>query len=312
MEEMTMRMSIRLAFAAGALALVPLTLPAAAQTKVTIGYPTASDFLPAFIAKEEGCFDKHKIDATMTRIPIVSNIPAALVAGSLQIGMSTPTVMLQTREGGLDLVGIAGATRMVKANPSMSLVMRKGVDVKTAADVKGKKIGVPGLNSVADVMFKKWLKNNGVKPEEVTFIEATFPQMPDLLKGGTLDGVVAVEPIRSRIVGADIGYRIPEEFYVAVNPDSLLTLWSATGAWAKANPEVIKNFRACLAEGLASLKANPEKAKEIEKKYLGFTTPVYPTMALDLKADDFVFFVDLAKEMGLIRKDVDVKTLVVP
>jgi NitT/TauT family transport system substrate-binding protein len=297
MEEMTMRMSIRLAFAAGALALVPLTLPAAAQTKVTIGYPTASDFLPAFIAKEEGCFDKHKIDATMTRI---------------QIGMSTPTVMLQTREGGLDLVGIAGATRMVKANPSMSLVMRKGVDVKTAADVKGKKIGVPGLNSVADVMFKKWLKNNGVKPEEVTFIEATFPQMPDLLKGGTLDGVVAVEPIRSRIVGADIGYRIPEEFYVAVNPDSLLTLWSATGAWAKANPEVIKNFRACLAEGLASLKANPEKAKEIEKKYLGFTTPVYPTMALDLKADDFVFFVDLAKEMGLIRKDVDVKTLVVP
>jgi NitT/TauT family transport system substrate-binding protein len=312
MEEMTMRMSFAFAFATGALALATLSAPAVAQTKVNIGYPTASDFLPAFIAKEEGCFEKHKIDATMTRMPIVSNIPASLVAGSLQIGMSTPTVMLQAREGGLDLVGIAGGTRMVKANPSMSLVMRKGVDVKTAADVKGKKIGVPGLNSVADVMFRKWLKNNGVKLEDVTFIEATFPQMPDLLKGGTLDGVVVVEPIRSRIVGADIGYRIPEEFYVAVNPDSLLTLWSATGAWAKANPEVIKNFRACLAEGLASLKANPEKAREIEKKYLGFTTPTYPTMALDLKAEDFVFFANLTKEMGLTRKDVDVKTLVVP
>lgn len=298
-------------FSLAALALVLIPLAAAAQTKVTIGYPTASDFLPAFVAKEEGCFDKHKIDATMTRIPIVSNIPAALVAGSLQIGMSTPTVMLQAREGGLDLVGIAGATRMVKANPSMSLVMRKGVDVKTAADVKGKKIGVPGLNSVADVMFRKWLKNNGVKLEDVTFIEATFPQMPDLLKGGTLDGVVVVEPIRSRIVGADIGYRIPEEFYVAVNPDSLLTLWSATGAWAKANPEVVKNFRACLAEGLAWIKANPEKAREVEKKYLGFTTPAYPTMVLDLKADDFKFFAELTKEMGLTRKDVDIKTLVV-
>ncbi len=307
-----MRMSFAFAFAAGALALASLSAPAVAQTKVNIGYPTASDFLPAFIAKEEGCFEKHKIDATMTRMPIVSNIPASLVAGSLQIGMSTPTVMLQAREGGLDLVGIAGGTRMVKANPSMSLVMRKGVDVKTAADVKGKKIGVPGLNSVADVMFRKWLKNNGVKLEDVTFIEATFPQMPDLLKGGTLDGVVVVEPIRSRIVGADIGYRIPEEFYVSVNPDSLLTLWSATGAWAKANPEVIKNFRTCLAEGLASLKANPEKAREIEKKYLGFTTPTYPTMALDLKAEDFVFFANLTKEMGLTRKDVDVKTLVVP
>lgn len=307
-----MRMSLRIVFAAGALALVPLTPPAAAQTKVNIGYATASDFLPAFIAKEEGCFDKHKIDATLTRIPIANNIPAAITAGSLQIGMSTATILLQAREGGLDLVGVAGATRMLKNNPSISLVVRKGVDVKTAADVKGKKIGVPGFNSVADVMFKKWLKNNGVKLEEVTFIETPFPQMPDLLKGGTIDGVVAVEPIRSRIVGAGIGYRIPEEFYVAVNPDTVLAFWSANGAWAKANPEVIKNFRACLAEGLASLKANPEKAKEIEKKYLGFNTPVYPTMALDLKGEDFVFFAGLAKEMGLTRKDVDVKTLVVP
>jgi len=305
-----MRKTATLALAALALALVPLA--ANAQTKVNIGYATASDFLPAFVAKEEGCFDRNKIDATMTRIPIANNIPAALVSSSLQIGMSTPTILLQAREGGLDLVGIAGATRMVKANPSMSLVMRKGVDVKTAADVKGKKIGVPGINSVADVMFKKWLKNSGVKLQEVTFIETPFPQMPDLLKSGTIDGVVAVEPIRSRIVGADIGYRIPEEFYVAVNPDSLLTLWSATGAWAKANPEVIKSFRACLAEGLAWIKANPEKARDVEKKYLGFTTPTYPTMALDLKADDFKFFAELTKEMGLTRKDIDIKTLVIP
>jgi hypothetical protein len=53
MEEMSMRTSLRLAFAAGALALAPLTLPAAAQTKVNIGYPTASDFLPAFIARKK-------------------------------------------------------------------------------------------------------------------------------------------------------------------------------------------------------------------------------------------------------------------
>jgi NitT/TauT family transport system substrate-binding protein len=305
-------MSSKLMVASMVLAFAAVSDPAAAQTKINVGYATAVDFLPLYVAKEEGCFDKHKIDATLTRMPIANNIPAALMAGSLQIGMSTATILLQAKEGGLDLVGVAGATRMLKDNPSISLVVRKGVDAKTAADLKGKKIGVPGLNSVADVMFKKWLKNNGVKLEEVTFIETPFPQMPDLMKGGTIDGVVAVEPIRSRIVGAGIGYRLPEEFYVSVTPDSVLAFWTATGAWAKANPEVIKNFRACLAEGLASLKANPEKAKEIEKKYLGFNTPVYPTMVLYLKADDFVFFVGLAKEMGLIRKDIDVKTLVVP
>ena len=307
-----MRMSSKILLASLTLAFGTASVPVAAQTKINIGYATAVDFLPVYVAKEEGCFDKNKIDATLTRMPIANNIPAALMAGSLQIGMSTATILLQAKEGGLDLVGVAGASRMLKDNPSISLVVRKGVEAKTAADLKGKKIGVPGINSVADVMFKKWLKNNGVKLEDVTFIETPFPQMADLMKAGTIDGAVAVEPIRSRIVGSDIGYRLPEEFYVSVSPDSLLAFWSSTGAWAKANPEVIKAFRACLAEGLASLKANPEKAKEIEKKYLGFNTPVYPTMVLDLKAEDFVFFTALAKEMGLIRKDIDVKSLIVP
>jgi len=306
-----MQMPIKIMLAAVMMGMSPATA-AMAQTKINIGYATAADFLPAFVAKEEGCFDKHKIDATLTRMPIVGNIPAALVSGSLQIGMSTPTVLLQAKEGGLDLVAIAGATRMLKSNPSISLVVRKGVDVKSAADVKGKKIGVPGVNSVADVMFKKWLKNNGVKLEEVTFIETPFPQMPDLLKGGTIDGAVAVEPIRSRIVNSDIGYRIPEEFYVAVHPDTVLAFWSATSDWTKANPETLKNFRTCLREGLASIKQNPDKAKEVEKKYLGFNTPTLPTLTVDMKADDFTFFVNLAKEMGLTRKDIDVKTLVAP
>ena len=296
------------------IAVIAVSSPAAAQApkKVEIGYASASDFLPAFIAKEKGCFEKRNLDVTLTRIPIVGNIPPALVAGSLQIGMSTATVLLQAVDGGIDLNVVAGATRMLKDNPTISLVARKESQIKSAADVKGKKIGVPGVNSVADVMFRKWLKNNGVNLNDVTFIETPLPQMNDLLRAGTVDGVLAVEPIRSRIVGSDIGYRTPEEYYVAVSPDSILAFWIATAAWAKANPDVIAKFRECLADGLAFIKSNPDEAKAIEKQYLWLNTPVYPTMTTAAKAEDFQFFVALAREFGLIRKDIDVKTLVAP
>ncbi len=296
------------------LAVSAVSLPAAAQApkKIAIGYASASDFLPAFIGKEKGCFEKRGLDVTLTRIPIVGNIPPALVAGSLQIGMSTATVLLQAADGGIDLNVVAGATRMLKDNPTISLVARKEAQIKSAADVKGKKIGVPGVNSVADVMFRKWLKNNGVNLNDVTFIETPFPQMNDLLRAGTVDGVLAVEPIRSRIVDAGTGSRIPEEYYVAVSPDSILAFWISTAAWAKANPDVIGKFRECLAEGLAFIKSSPEEAKAIEKQYLGFNTPVYPTMTTAAKPEDFQFFVALAREFGLIRKDIDVKTLVAP
>jgi NitT/TauT family transport system substrate-binding protein len=286
---------------------------ASAQTKkITVGYATASDFLPAFIAKEKGCFAKRDLDVTLTRIPIVSNIPPALVAGSLQIGMSTATVLLQAVDGGIDLNVVAGATRMVKGNPTISLVVRKESQINKAADVKGKKIGVPGVNSVADVMFRKWLKNNGVNQNDVTFIETPFPQMNDLLRAGTVDGVLAAEPIRSRIVDAGTGSRIPDEYYVAVSPDTILAFWIATASWAKANPDVVTKFRECLAEGLAFIKSNPEEAKTIEKQYLNVNTPVYPTMTTAAKPEDFQFFVELAREFGLVRKNIDVKTLVAP
>lgn len=281
-------------------------------TKVNVGYATATDFLPAFVGKDVGCFEKNGLDVTLTRMQVVSTIPAALLAGSLQIGMSTGTVLLQAVDGGLELVTVAGATRMLKNNPTISLVVRNGVDVKTAADLKGKKVGVPGINSVTDVVLRKWLKNNGVKVEDVTFIETPFPQMNDLLKAGTIDAVTAAEPIRSRIVGSGTGYRAPQEYYVSVHPDTILAFWIASSRWAKANPEVVKKFRTCLGEGIAFIKQNPDKAKEIEKKYLGFNTPTLPTLTVDAKPDDFTFFVNLSKEFGLIRKNIDVKTLVAP
>ena len=211
-------------------------------------------------------------------------------------------VLLQAVDGGIDLNVVAGATRMLKGNPTISLVARKEVQIKSAADVKGKKIGVPGVNSVADVMFRKWLKNNGVNLNDVTFIETPFPQMNDLLRAGTVDGVLAVEPIRSRIVDAGTGSRIPEEYYVAVSPEYDPGVLDFDCRLGQGNPDVIGKFRECLAEGLAFIKSSPEEAKAIEKQYLGFNTPVYPTMTTAAKPEDFQFFVALAREFGLTRK----------
>jgi NitT/TauT family transport system substrate-binding protein len=47
--------------------LLTLGLPATAvaePTKVAIGYPPATDFLAAYVAKDQGIFAKHDIDAT--------------------------------------------------------------------------------------------------------------------------------------------------------------------------------------------------------------------------------------------------------
>jgi NitT/TauT family transport system substrate-binding protein len=288
-----------------------LVAAAALPAKVTIGYPPASDFLPAYVAKEKGFFEKHNIDATLTRLPVVTNIPSAVVSGSVQIGMTTVPVLLQAIDGGLDFVIIAGAAHHTKASPFISLMARKGLKIEKPADLAGKKVGVPGINSVIDVMLRKWLTNNKVPLNQVTVIEAPLPQLPDLLKIGSVDLVAIVEPFRSRILGGDIG-TLAAEYFGEVDPDVLVSAWMATGDWAKKNPEAVKNFRAALDDGLAFIKENPEEARVIEKKYLGFNSPRFPTFENKAKPEDLNVFIGIGKELGLYRTALDPKKLVLP
>lgn len=284
---------------------------AAQPVKVTIGYPPATDFLPVYVAKEKGFFEQHRIDATLTRLPVVTNIPSAIVSDSVQIGMTTVPVLLQAVDGGLDFVIIAGAAHHTKASPFISLMARKGVKIEKPADLAGKKVGVPGINSVIDVMLRKWLTNNRVPLNQVTIIEAPLPQLPDLLKIGSVDLVAIVEPFRSRILGGDIGY-LAAEYFGEVDPDVLVSAWMATGDWARKNPETVKNFRAAVDEGLAFIKDNPQEARAIEKKYLGFNSPRFPTFENKAKPDDLNVFIAIGKELGLYRTALDPKKLVLP
>ena len=83
-----------------ALARYALASPLLAEpTKIAVGYVPAGDWLPSFVAKDKGFFDKRSLDVTLTRIALLPNIPPALVAGSLQIGVSTATTLLDAGLG---------------------------------------------------------------------------------------------------------------------------------------------------------------------------------------------------------------------
>ena len=307
-----MMINIRILVAAGSMALAGAGSATAGEpARVAIGYPTATDFLPVFVAKEKSYFDKHNIEATPTRIAVVTNIPPALVSGSIQIGMTTIPVLLQAVDGGLDFKLIAGAARHTKDSPFISLLARKDIKIERASDLIGKKVGVPGINSVIDVMLRKWLINSNVAVKQVTFIEAPLPQLPDLLRNGTLDLVAIVEPLRSRIVASGAGY-VAAEYLGEVNPDVLISGWMATGDWVRKNPEVVTDFRAAIDEGLAFVKTNPDEARDIEKKYLGFNSPQFPTFENKATPEDLKVFIAIGKELGLYRSTLDPEKLVLP
>ncbi len=102
-----------------------------AATKVTIGYTPVTANLGAYVAVDEGFFAKHGIDAKMVQIPIGTDIPAALISNSIQVGAPTPTVVLQANDAGLDLVLLTATSVFPNPDPG-GLVARFGSNIKKA------------------------------------------------------------------------------------------------------------------------------------------------------------------------------------
>jgi NitT/TauT family transport system substrate-binding protein len=285
-------------------------IPAAsAQTKLSVGYVPVTDFLPLLVAKDKGIFERHGLDVSVTKIMLASNVPAALMSESLDIGMGTGTMLLQTADSGLDLVAICGVSRFTSGNPIVSLVARTGTKIASAADFKGKKIGVPGFNSVIDVTVRKWLLDRQVALDTVAFSEAPFPQMRDLLANGTLDAVAVLEPFRARIIGDGTGYKV-SDYFAELNPDASGAFWTARGDWASKHAAAIQSFHDALADGIAYIDQNPEEAKAIELKSFGFVSPIRPSYSLAITRSDLAFYATVAKQLGMLRQPVDLVKLV--
>lgn len=283
----------------------------AQSTKVAIGFSSAADFLPVMVAKETGIFEKHGIDAELTKVAIISNIPAAIMSGSLQIGAATPPMLLDTSRSGLDLPAISAATRFLADPAIFSVVARDGTDIKTAKDLEGKRIGVPGLRSVADVVFRQWLLEKGADVTKLSIVEAPFPQMKDMLKSGTIDAVPVLEPFRARIVADNTGYRVAD-YMAEVSPDILGAIWVGQRAWLDAHPKVVEGFRQSLAEGIKYIHDNPEKAREIEKQYLGFASTFPIPYSTKLDKADFDAYAQMFKSAGYVNQVPDTSNLIYP
>jgi NitT/TauT family transport system substrate-binding protein len=284
---------------------------AAELEKISVGYVPVADFTPAFIAKDKGYFEQHGLDVTLVKIALASNVPGALVANSLDIGMGTPPMLLVTSESGLDLVAIAAVSRLTKDNPFVSLITRPAANIKEATDLKGKKLGVPGFNSAMDISIRKWLMDRNVAPTDVNFVEAVFPQMHDLLAGGTLDAVIALEPFRTLIIRDGTGVNV-RDFYADLSPDALAAIWMAKADWIDHHHAAVDGFRAGLAQGIADLQKDPAEFKAVQLKWLGFASPSVPSFSLKVSKEDLAFFADMSKQVGILHQPPQLDKLIAP
>lgn len=294
---------------AAAVLAAAISTAATAQTKIAIGGTPNPEPVTAMVAVEEGLFAKNGLDATYTLITINPSIPPALLSGSLQIGVPTPTTFIQAIDGGLDLVIVAGVSNMSRATGRSHIVVRKDSGITDPKGLVGKKFGVPGLNAVFHVMVRYWLIEKGIDPKSVNFVEAVFPVHGDMLRSGQVDAVVTGEPFLTNILNRGDGTTLAS--LTAEFPEGNPTMmYVATRDYAARNPDVIAAFRDSIEEAKAYITANPDKAREDVGRTLklppaAFGTLSTPAMDTKVTREQVAFWIDVMKKQNMLSRELD-------
>lgn len=306
------------AAAAAGTALWPLPRSARAQAaRIVFGYTAVTDFASVFVGVDQGYFKKRGVDVELKFIPLNSTIPAALQSDSLQIGGPTPSVLLQAVDGGLDLVVVAGGGITSKTITGFGLVARAGSGIKAPQDCVGKKIGVPGLGAFLHVTFRSWLKLNGVDWKKVNFIEASFPQHADLLRGGSIDAVVTADPFMTRITDSATGYVV--SYYSTFLAEGNHTiLYAAKRDWVQQNAATVKAFREAVQEAAAFMQQpkNDAAVRASVGKYIKMPPEALARITISptgpsVSDKQLGYWVGLMKEQDMLRTDPKVASLIV-
>jgi len=303
--------------ALGIAATAPIALSAQGQSaRIVFGYTAVADFASVFVASNEGLFRKRHLDVSLLPIALNSAIPAALEAGTIQIGGPTTSTYLQSVDSRLDHVVISGGSLIDKGSTHLALVGRAGSGIHTARDCVGKTIGVPGFGAFLHVTLRAWLKQNGVDYHRVNFVEAALPGHGDLLRSGAVDAVATGDPFMAAILDSDAGYVISyyTTFLESGNP---ILLHTARRDWVRSHPGEAKAFREAIQEAAAFMRqpGHEERVRSAIGAYIDLppqalarttTAPPGPTVT----EKQLAYWVKLMKEQDMLKTDIRVASMI--
>ena len=226
--------------------------------KVRIGdvAPIAAAW-PQFVAVDKGLLRRAGIEPEVTYVGNVANTVQQLAAGSFEMALSTFDTAVRAIESGADAV-IVAATAIKYPYSIMS-----AASVKTAADMKGKRIVLPFPKDFLTILWNRWLREQGVNPADVE----------QIYDGATPNRFAALSANRAQAaaLGGPFDFRAADQgFYKLLDLGAFgkefgFLVILARPRWLQESPDTARAYLRALSEATDFLydPANREEAIDI-------------------------------------------------
>ena len=192
---------IGLALLAGITAAAPLRAEDAKLEDVTMSVPTFSlAYTLEFLNQDMGFYAKHGVRVKTVQIEGLGTINA-VISGSVDFGQPSGASLTRAAARGQRLLAIVE----ILGHPSAQVVLRKEIAEKAGFDpkaplekraqvLKGRTMGVDGVNSVLHAMMMIAAKRGGFSPDDIHLGIMVAPSMNPAFETKQIDGFVGALP----------------------------------------------------------------------------------------------------------------------
>jgi ABC-type nitrate/sulfonate/bicarbonate transport system substrate-binding protein len=280
---------------------------------IRVAYVPVATWLPSWVAKEKGFFEKNGLNATLTPIQNLSLLPPTM-GKQFDFAASTAPDLIKAAANGIDVVAVTGGVVESSSKQSMQVIVRKNSGINSPKDLKGKIIATPSTGAIMHVATLSWLKKNGVDPNSIRAVEVPFPNMVDQLKASRVDALELLQPFVGQILSQP-DYMSIGNSMLSVSDPVLFVFWIANGGWAKSNMDTVKKWSQSIADANDFIDKNPIEARQILGKYTNLPQQVtekipLPAYEASLKPNQIDIWINVLKDLNLLPLPIEASKIV--
>lgn len=225
---------------------------------IALSYIPNVQFAPFYVAKDKGYFAEEGLTVTF-QYGSIDNLMGLVGTGQVPFALASGDEVLQARAGGFPVTYIA--TNYQKYPVALASLKSKGI--KTAADLKGKTIGIPGPFGSTYIGLKAILAAARLTEDDVKIQTIGFTQR-EAISQGKVDAAMVYsmnEPVQLQKAGLEINV-------IEVSSlSSIASVGLVTGeGQINNNPDLVKKVVRATTRGIKDTIANPDAAFESSVK----------------------------------------------
>jgi len=229
-----------------------------APNQVTIAYQPGIGYAPLIVLKTQRTLERQFPGTTFTWKVLSSGaaITNGMISGDIQIGAGGVGPLIVAWAAGVDLKIVA------PLDWGDLWLMAKDPAIKTIADLKGKKIAMPGPTSIQAVVLRRMaqVKLGDAHALDASIVSMDHPVAMQALLSGQIDAHLTSAPfqLQEKVHGAHVVARSYQYF----GAHSFLDAWESS-AFYKQYPAFSKAFFVDVKKAIALINKNPLKTSHI-------------------------------------------------